>query len=87
VVKQYYDPAKHSNIDYQFSNGETAAVGATNEIPAQKAAFFHMITGVLSKIGWLLPLLLLVYKGGFSIEIPFVSVMLKKKRPMIGLPA
>jgi len=87
IVKKYYDPAKHNDINYQFGNGEMATVGVANEIPAQKAAFFHMVTGIFSKIGWLLPLLILVYKGGFNIEIPFVSLMLKKKRSLISLPA
>jgi hypothetical protein len=87
IVKQYYDAAKLENINYQFGSKATAVVGAVNAIPGQRAAGFHIITGVVAKIGWLFPLLLLLYKGGFSIDVPFVSVMMKRRRPVVSLQA
>lgn len=85
VMKQYYDPAIYADIDYQFGHNTTALIGTVNEEPGMRVAFFHMATGVLSKIGWLIPLLLLLYKGGFNMYVPFVSVMMRRKRVVVSL--
>lgn len=85
VMKQYYDPAIHADIDYQFGNNTMALIGAVNEEPGKRVAFFHMATGVLSKVGWLIPLLMLLYKGGFNMYVPFVSVMMSRKRAVVSL--
>lgn len=86
-LKPYYNTVIHRNLEYQFGNGQKASAGEINEVPAQNAKVFHTITGILSKIAWLLPLVILLYKGGFNIDIPFVSVMAKKRKPLISLPA
>jgi hypothetical protein len=83
VMKQYYDPVIHTNINYQFGNHTTALIAAVNEEPGKRVAFFHVATGIFSKIGWLIPLLLLLYKGGFNMYVPFISVMTKRKRPVV----
>jgi len=85
VMKLYYDAAVHADINYQFGNNTTALIGAVNEEPGKRVAFFHIVTGVVSKIGWLIPLLLLLYKGGFNIYVPFVSVMMRRKRQVVLL--
>lgn len=85
LMKQYYDPAIHADINYQFGYNATALIGPVNEEPGRRIAFFHTATGVLSKIGWLIPLLLLLYKGGFNIYVPFVSVMMRRKSPVVSL--
>jgi hypothetical protein len=85
IVKQYYDVSKHSNVSYQFGNNKMAIVGTINEVPGRNASLFHTATGLLSKFLWLLPLMILLYRGAFSIEVPFVSVMMKRRRQVVSL--
>ena len=58
IIKSYYSKAKHENLNFQFGRGETAQLGAINEIPARNAKIFQGITMVLSKCLWLVPFLL-----------------------------
>lgn len=61
TLKQYYDPAKHDNLSYQFGKGQKAEFGPVNEVPAKNLRFFQSTTGILSKTLWIVPLLGLVY--------------------------
>lgn len=56
-LKQYYNPAVHKDLDYQFGHNEMAELGSINEIPAQRAAAFQAGTSFLSKILWCFPLI------------------------------
>ena len=58
-LKKYYDSTKHTSLSYQFGSGKMAEFGPVNENPAQRLRLFQKTTGVLSKILWLFPLLLL----------------------------
>lgn len=61
-LKQFYvkkDPAK---MDYAFGFGLTPQKGVINEIPAPNARLFQSATGLLSKILWCFPLMILVFK-------------------------
>ena len=84
-LKQYYDAGRCTDLNYQFGNNLTATIGAINEVPAQKAKYFHIITGMLSKIAWLFPLIFIFYRNGFFVEAPFVSLLIKKKKPNLSL--
>ena len=84
-LKQYYDAGRCTDLNYQFGNNLTATIGAINEEPAQKAKYFHIITGMLSKIAWLFPLIFIFYRNGFFVEAPFVSLLIKKKKPNLSL--
>jgi hypothetical protein len=61
-LKKYYDVSKHGNLSFQFGDGKKAVFGPVNEVPAQRARLFQSATGVLSKIIWCFPLLLLFAK-------------------------
>lgn len=63
-LKKYYDPHRFSDLDYQFGNGQKAIFSAINNRPAQHARVFQTITGYTSKVLWLLPLLILLFKRG-----------------------
>lgn len=58
LIKKYYSPEKHSNLDYQFGQNEMAQLGVVNEVPAKNARIFQGFTAVLSKCLWCLPLIL-----------------------------
>jgi len=61
-LKKYYDANKHSNLTYQFGNGQKAEFGPVNEIPAQRLRLFQSATAVLSKILWAFPLIFVFVK-------------------------
>ncbi len=61
-LKQYYDPAKHTNLSYQFGNKQMAFFGPVNEQPAKHLLLFQKITLIFSKILWCAPLVLLFFK-------------------------
>lgn len=63
ILKKYYDTTKHKDLSYQFGNGVKASFGTVNEIPAKRLHLFQSITGVLSKILWCFPLMLLFIKN------------------------
>lgn len=86
-LKQYYDAGRCAHMDYQFGNNLTATIGTINEVPAQKAKYFHIVTGMLSKIAWLFPLLFIFYRSRFVVEVPFVSLLIKKRKPCLSLSA
>lgn len=60
-LKRYYDPLKHPNLNYQFGVNKPLHPGTINEIPAVKARIFQSVTGILSKILWLIPFCVLIY--------------------------
>lgn len=64
IVKTYYDPSNHRNLDYQFGRGQQAEIGPVNEIPAKNAARFQSVTAFLSKVCWLIPLCVLAFVTG-----------------------
>jgi hypothetical protein len=84
-LKKYYN-GRFADIDYKFGNGLTVNVGIVNEVPAQNARIFQSATIVLSKILWLLPLLLLLYAPTISFRLvaPFTF---KRKRESFSLSA
>ena len=84
-LKQYYNAGIFTNLDYQFGSNLAATIGTINEVPAQKAKAFHTVTGILSKIAWLFPLMFIFYRSRFSIEVPFISLLIKKKKPLLSL--
>ncbi len=86
-IKKYYDVAIHRNLNYQFGCGLMATTGAINEIPAQKAKYFHIITGVLSKICWLFPLLLVLSGIRINVKKPFISFAFPKRKSFASLSA
>ena len=61
-LKQFYSAQKHINISYQFGNNLPAVFGPVNEHPAKHVLLFQKITAVLSKILWIIPLVLLFFK-------------------------
>jgi hypothetical protein len=63
----------------------TVTIGAINEVPAQKAKYFHIVTGMFSKIAWLFPLIFIFYRSRPVVEAPFVSLVIKKKKPNLSL--
>lgn len=62
-IKKYYHVGEEK-INWALGNALPAKLGSVNASPAPRAAFFQLTTKYLSKILWLLPLLLLplVYK-------------------------
>lgn len=86
-LKQYYDTSRFTDLDYKFGTGLTATAGTINEVPAQKAKAFHIITGIISKIAWLIPLFFVFFRSSFNIEIPFVSLLITKRRAYLSLSA
>ena len=86
-LKQYYDAARFADLDYQFGTNLTATVGAVNEIPAQKAKAFHTVTGILSKIAWLFPLILIFYRPRLKAKLPFMFFTGRKRKPSLSLSA
>jgi hypothetical protein len=84
-LKQYYDAGRCKDLNYQFGNNLTVTIGAINEVPAQKAKYFHIVTGMFSKIAWLFPLIFIFYRSRPVVEAPFVSLVIKKKKPNLSL--
>lgn len=82
-LKQFYDTNRFSDLDFKLGNGLTATTGRINEVPAQRARLFHTVTGLLSKISWLLPLLLLFFMPRLQTRRPFIRVA----RPAVYQPA
>ncbi len=59
-LKQYYPQYSSAIVEYIFGSGLTAVKGNVNAIPAPNARKYQTTTGILSKIGWCCPLLLLL---------------------------
>ena len=77
-LKQYYNSSRFKDLDFVFGSGLTAVIGKINEVPALNARIFQATTGVLSKIAWLFPLLLIFYKPSFQFK-SFTSIRFKRK--------
>jgi hypothetical protein len=86
-LKQYYDKNRYGDLGYAFGDGLTATVGAINDTPAKNARAFHIVTGVLSKIAWLFPLLFIFFPLKLNVRKPFISLQRKKQGPSVYLPA
>jgi hypothetical protein len=86
-LKQYYDKNHHANLDFQFGNNLIATTGTINELPAQKATYFHIVTGIFSKIAFLFPLIFIFPIRSFRRDTPFVSLLIKKRKPLLSLSA
>lgn len=84
-LKKYYDSNRFNDLDYKFGKGLTAVVGTINEVPAQRARLFHGATGILSKILWCFPLLLVFYRPRVMVKKPFVKISLQKRKPAFSL--
>jgi len=84
-LKKYYDTNRFADLDYKFGNGQTATTGVINEVPARNARFFQTVTGILSKISWCFPILIMFYRPRFSVKLPFTG-RFKRKQHSISLP-
>ncbi len=87
ILKQYYDPRRYPDLDYQFGKNQVVTVGVINEIPAQKATFFHAVTGVLSKIAWLFPLAFALFHLRIKVKKPLLYFAFAKRKPSLSLSA
>ena len=86
-LKQYYNAGIFTNLDYQFGSNLTATIGTINEVPAQKAKAFHTVTGILSKIAWLFPLMFIFYRSRLKAKLPFMFFTGRKRKPSLSLSA
>lgn len=62
-LKKYY-PGNNTYLNWTFGNSVPVVFGITNADPAPHASVFQVITGFLSKILWIFPLLLFTYYYG-----------------------
>ena len=60
-LKKFYDTSRFKDLDWKFGKHLTVTKGTINEIPAANAKFFQNATGVISRIAFIFPLLLLYY--------------------------
>lgn len=85
-LKKYYDPRHFSDLDFKFGTGLTATTGSINEIPAFNATAFHIITGILSKLLFLIPILLVFYAPfTFNFSSSPIRFKLKKETPSLAV--
>jgi hypothetical protein len=61
-LKQYYDTARFKDLDWKFGKDLEVTHGSVNQKYAGNVRIFQSVTGVFSKILWILPLLPLFYK-------------------------
>ncbi len=83
-LKPYYDPALHPHLEYQFGRQQTAIIGVLNEVPARNATLFHALTGWVSRLAWILPLLILVMPRRFSPRLPRFTFRRHTLRPVLN---
>ncbi|HCY89713.1 MAG TPA: hypothetical protein DHV17_05585 [Chitinophagaceae bacterium] len=84
VLKSYYDHSIHTNLNYQFGNGQHAELGIVNEIPALRVALFQSVSGYLSRFLWTVPLILAVFSYRRK---PFMyAIGPVNQRPIYRLP-
>ncbi|MBL0356514.1 MAG: hypothetical protein IPP72_06265 [Chitinophagaceae bacterium] len=84
-LKQYYDGRLFNDLGFKFGIGATATIGKINEVPAQKARVFHAATGILSKILWCFPILLIFYRPRVRATLPFIVFRLQKNKTSLSL--
>ncbi len=87
TLKQYYDSNRYPDLDYHFGKNQMVIVGSINEIPAQKARIFHSITGILSKIAWLFPLLFVFFRFRIKVKRPLLYFAFARIKPSLSLSA
>ncbi|MEP6711158.1 MAG: hypothetical protein ABJA37_02020 [Ferruginibacter sp.] len=61
-LKKYYNAHIYSTLNYQFGVNQKASFGALNGNPAPRLKLFHIVTLLLSKLLWCIPLILLFVK-------------------------
>jgi hypothetical protein len=61
VLKQYYNREIYAELDYAFGESNNIRRSAVNATQAPKARIFHVVTGFLSKVLWIAPLILMYY--------------------------
>ena len=61
-LKQYYDTSRFKDLDWKFGTKLVVTHGDVNQKYAGHVKIFHAVTGIFSKILWIFPLFLLVYK-------------------------
>jgi len=61
-LKQFYDTARFRDLDWKFGKGIKVTHGSINQRFARNARIFQDVTGVASKIIWIFPLLLVLYR-------------------------
>ena len=61
-LKQYYDTSRFKDLDWKFGTKLDVTHGDVNQKYARHVKIFHTVTGIFSKILWIFPLFLLVYK-------------------------
>jgi hypothetical protein len=86
-LKIYYDTNRFTDLDYKFGNGLTATTGIINEVPAGNARMFQATTGILSKIMWCFPLLMMFYRPRLSVRRPFIAFSFQRKTSPVSLSA
>ena len=68
ALKKYYN-GNYQYLDWAFGKSAPIAFGKPNAEPAPNASIFQSITGILSKILWVFPLLFVLYPfKGFSFQ-------------------
>ncbi len=67
-LKKYYNPSIHPNLDAGFGTGLMAEINKTNEEQAPTLKKLQALTGVLSKICWVFPLVLLAFARKRSLK-------------------
>jgi len=82
-LKPYYDSRRHTHLDYQFGQGQSALVGPVNEIPARNAALFHGLTRIAADVAWCLPLLVLLFSWIRTATLPRVHLHRPTPRPAL----
>jgi hypothetical protein len=83
-LKQFYEPSRHNSMDYQFGHNKFATIGAVNAEAAPRLKIFQSITAMLSKLLWLLPLVVLYWKREKGREYVFPYIEQRDLRPLYG---
>lgn len=84
ILKQFYDPAIHTDLDYQFGVNKHAKFGVVNANPAPRLKIFQFITSILSKFLWAFPLLILYSRRNDMKSHQFPYMEQRDLRPLFG---
>lgn len=66
-LKKYYDSSRFKDLDFKFGNNTIVILGKVNESPGPNAKRFQSASGVLSKIAFCFPLMILLYRRKYAI--------------------
>lgn len=61
-LKQFYDTTRFRDLDWKFGKGLKITHGSVNQRFARNARLFQDVTGVASKLLWLFPLMIVLYR-------------------------